>query len=154
MRLKQEIRDRESSLAHRHASRKQGHEVPYIRDTGVEANIQTSPIDYLTYLTKEPTGGRDELPQYTPRITKYKELEGNIHSAENSLATDKRWYHVLESDAIQKEIDELELQFQRKVDELLRTQEHNKSRIQNSFDRVERTKKEKADYMKSLGIGN
>lgn len=153
-RLKREIRNRESALAHRHANRKLGHEQPYLRDTTVDANVQESPIDYLTYLTKEPTGGRDELPEYTPRITKYKELEDNINRAENNLATDKRWYNVLEADAIQQQIDDLELEFQKRVEELLRTQENNKSRIQNSFDRVERTKKEKSDYMKSLGIGN
>lgn len=159
--LKKEQKDYERSLSSRHQSRQLGHEQSYIRDTAVEDSVDNSPIDYLTYLTKDISELRkpvdtysDEYGDYTPRINKYYNLEKKIKRAESDLSFDKRYHKVLEPDELQNKIDELEDEFNRKVASLLKDQEYNKSSIQKSYDNVDNARKAKDDYMKSLGIGN
>lgn len=155
-RLSKSIKDRESSLHHRHVTRGNGHKDPWLRDTTTQSNINDSPIDYLTYLTKEPSVLRTgKYPQeHTPNISKYMDLSHGVDYAKQNLDRDKRWHSVLEPDELQVKIDELEAEFDRKVRELLHTQEYNKQSISNSYDRLDQANKAKADFIKSLGIGN
>lgn len=155
-RLNKERRDRDRDLHYRHDIRKQGHSDPWIHDTQIEDSVKESPIDFLTYLTKEKSALRTQKykDDRTPRIAKYHELNDTIKRAESSLNWDKEYHHVLDQSELQTKLDELEAEFEAKVQQLLKQQDRNKSEIRNSYDRVDKAKKDKADYLKSLGIGN
>ena len=155
-RLKQATQDMERSLHNRHVRRGQGHVDPWVRNNTIQANVNDVDIDYLTYLTKEPTGIRtNSRPiEHTPNISKYMDLQNNVDYANRTLETDKRWHKILEPDQLQAEIDRLEVEFERSVRNLLNGQENNKKSIATSYDRVDKAKKDKSDFLKSLGIGN
>lgn len=155
-RLNRERIDRDRALNRMHAGRKAGHDNPWIQHTEIEASVKESPVDFLTYLTKEPSSLRTQRypDPHTPKISKYIDLDSKVKSAERSLEWDKDYHKVLDQDQLQAKIDELEAEFEDKVQRLLSIQERNKSEIRNSYDRVDQAKKDKDDYLKSLGINN
>ena len=154
--LNRERVSRDRSLRNMHARREAGHSNPWIHDTEIEASVKESPIDFLTYLTKEKSALRTHKypDERTPKIAKYHDLNDTIKRAESSLNWDKEYHKVLDQDQLQAKLDELEAEFEAKVQQLLKQQDRNKSEIRNSYDRVDKAKKDKSDYLKSLGIGN
>ena len=175
--LKKEKRETERDLHTRHKKRQQGHSIPYIHDTTIskedallrdralyrqrtgkymDSSEASIPVDYLNYLTKEPSALRTgTVPSsYTPNIQKYKDLQGNVDWAKDSLDSNKRWYQILEPEDIQKEIDKLEAEFEEKIKQLISRNDSNKKSISNSYDRLNDAEKQKSDFLKSLGIGN
>ena len=155
-RLNRERIDRDRALHNRKVQRGAGHSNPWIQDTEIEASVKESPIDFLTYLTKEKSALRTRKypDERTPRIAKYHDLNDTIKRAENNLDWDKQYHKVLDQAELQTKLDELEAEFEAKVQQLLKQQDRNKSEIRTSYDRVDKAKKDKADYLKSLGIGN
>lgn len=175
--LKKEKRETERNLNAQHKKRKQGHLIPYISDNTIskddalyrdkvlyrqrtgkymEPSEASIPVDYLNYLTKEPSAlrtGRTPSP-YTPNIEKYKDLQGNVDWAKDILDSNKRWYQILEPEDIQKEIDKLEAEFEEKIKQLISRNDRNKQSISNSYDKLNNAEKQKSDFLKSLGIGN
>ena len=152
--LKREKKRHEDSLHHRHVSRGKGHTSPAVTDTTIEDNVNSSPIDYLTYLTKKPNEIRTGIApsEHTPNITKYYELDRGVRGAERNLSWDKNYHRVLEPEQIQAKIDDLEKEFEQKIAQLLRDQEYNKKSITKSYERVDNAKKAKRDFLSSLGI--
>ena len=158
--LKQEQREHDQALSRRKEIRRQGHSGPYTGRTTIDDNVAKSPIDYVTYLTKPVSELRKAPNTYaldygpgTPRINTYKNLRKRIDDAQSSLDSDKRWSKVLEPEELQAELDALEAEFNRKVQQVMDRQERNKKSISKSYDALDAAKKEKDDYMKSLGIG-
>lgn len=155
-RLSRERKDRDRALRDMHSRRKAGHSSPWINDTEIEASVKESPIDFLTYLTKEKSALRTNKYTYerTPKIAKYHDLNDTIKRAESSLNWNKQYHQVLDQSELQAKLDALEAEFEAKVQNLLRDQDRNKNEIRKSYDKVDKAKKDKADYLKSLGIGN
>ena len=137
----------------------------YNRETGkYEKSGMSSAdkVDYLTYLTKEPTGYRrtgdiyrsgrayDPADDMNKNLNQYRDLKSDENRAKENLDFDKKYYGVKSDDELNADAEKIRADAEEKIKQAVQKNDENKVKTAKSEDRVKAAQKNVQDFMKKV----
>ena len=119
-------------------------------------------VDYLTYLTKKPTGYRrtgniyrsgseyDPADDMNKNLNQYKDLKSDESRAKEHLDFENKYYGVKSDDELKANADKMRAEVEAKIKAAQEQNEKNKKSTANAEAGVQAAKKNIQDYMKKV----
>lgn len=140
---------------------KDSHEYIDRDDSTIVASTPADKVDYLTYLTKEPTGYRDDSGKaydsedvvskaLNSKVNGYKNLKNIENNAKDSVDFRKNYYKVQSDDELKAMADNIRASAEGEIENNKKKNELNKKYNQEASDKLDKAKKDVSDYMERI----